>query len=94
MEDTVHGSVESGDRVECGGSGYFLEIIGNCECFQTVTDQVLQYGVDDSVFFVLSLNELQSVCGHACVYDRMSEYKHNSTRPCNVPVVLFDSSYR
>jgi hypothetical protein len=32
--------------------------------------------VDDSVFFDLSLNDLQGVCGHARAYDRMCAFTH------------------
>ena len=35
--------------------------------------------MDDSVFFVLSLNQLQGVCGHASVDHRMCELTHNIT---------------
>jgi hypothetical protein len=49
------------------------------ECFQSAGDQVLHLGVDDSVFFALSLNDLQGVCGHAREYDRMCEFTHNIT---------------
>ena len=51
----------------------FVRWLGNTGCFQSVEYQVLYLGVDDSVFFGLSLNELKGVSGHARVYDRMSE---------------------
>jgi hypothetical protein len=35
---------------------------------------VLQLGVDDSVSFVLSLNDFQGVRGHPHTYDRMCEF--------------------
>ena len=57
----------------------FVRSLGNTGCFQSVGYQVLNLGVDDSVFFGLSLNELQGVCGHAHTYPLMSEYKHNNT---------------
>ncbi len=57
----------------------FVRSLGTSECFQSAGDQVLQRGVDDSVFFTLSLNDLQGVCGHARAYDRMCEFTHNNT---------------
>jgi hypothetical protein len=45
--------------------------LGTAECFQSVGDQVLHLGVDDSVFFTVSLNDFQGVCGHVRVYDHM-----------------------
>ena len=57
----------------------FVRALGDAQCFQSAGDQVLQLGVDDSVFFDLSLNDLQGVCGHARAYDRMCEFTHNST---------------
>jgi hypothetical protein len=57
----------------------FVRSLGPAECFQSAGDQLLQLGVDDSVFFALSLNELEGVCGHTRVYHRMCEFKHNST---------------
>jgi hypothetical protein len=57
----------------------FLRSLGTPECFQSAGDQVLELGVDVSVFFGLSVNELQGVCGHARPYDRMCEFTHNST---------------
>jgi hypothetical protein len=57
----------------------FVRSLGASQCFQSAGDQVLQLGVDDSVFFDLSLNDLQGVCGHTRVYDRMCEFTHNST---------------
>jgi hypothetical protein len=55
------------------GLGFAL---GTAQCFQSAGDQVLQLGVDDSVFFDLSLNDLEGVCGHARAYDRMCEFTH------------------
>ncbi len=52
---------------------------GSPECSQSVGDQVLHLGVDDSVFFGLSVNEFQGVCGHARVYDHLCEFRHNTT---------------
>jgi hypothetical protein len=34
--------------------------------------------VDDSIFFGLSVNEFQGVCGHVHTYDHMCEYTHNN----------------
>ena len=36
----------------------FVGSLGPDECFQSGGDQVIQFGVEDSLFFVLSLNEL------------------------------------
>jgi hypothetical protein len=51
--------------------------LGTADCFQFVGDQALQLGENDSVFFALSLEELQGVCGHARAYDHMCECKQN-----------------
>jgi hypothetical protein len=59
----------------------FLRSLGPAECFQSVGDAVLDHGVDVSVFFELSLNELQGVCGHARAFARMCECKHRNTHP-------------
>jgi hypothetical protein len=45
--------------------GTFFRSLGTVVCFQSTGHQVLQVGVDVSVFFTLSLNDLQGVCGHA-----------------------------
>ncbi len=73
MEVTAHGSVEPQDPHEWSAETVvaFIRSLGPSECFQSAGDQVLQLGVDDSVFFALSLNELQGVCGHAGVYHHM-----------------------
>ena len=34
----------------------FVRVLGSGQCFQSVTDQVLQLGVDDSVFFEILVN--------------------------------------
>ena len=112
IEDTSHGSVESGDPgvfvcfittqisvdqsnrlFNLKGSTWsteeaatFLRSLGPAECFQSATDKVLQHGVDDSVFFELSLNELQAVCGHVRSYFHMCEYKHSTTDACVITV--------
>ena len=67
MEVTVDVSVELEDPHECRPEqvATFLRSLGTAECFQSAGDQVLQLGVDDSVFFGLSVNELQGVSGHA-----------------------------
>ncbi len=49
----------------------FVRALGAAQCFQSAGDQVLLLGVDVSVLFDLSLNDLQGVCGHARAYDRM-----------------------
>jgi hypothetical protein len=81
MQGTAHGSVEPGDPREWSAEGVatFLRSLGTAECFQSAGDEALQHGVDGSVFFELSLNELQGVCGHARAYARMCECKHSST---------------
>ena len=57
----------------------FVRSLGADQCFLSAGDQVLQIGVDDGVFFDLSLNDFQGVCGHARAYDHMCEFTHNST---------------
>ena len=57
----------------------FVRSLGATQCFQSVTDQVMQLGVDGSFFFDLSLNDLQGVCGHDDVYYHMCEFTQNST---------------
>ena len=64
----------------------FLRSLGPAECFQSDGDAVLQYGVDGSVFFELSLTELQGLCGHALAYARMCECKHSSTHASAITV--------
>ena len=64
MEDTVHDSVDPEDPHEWSVDQVSTSVrsLGPAECFQSTGDQVLQLGVelgvDDSVFSVLSLNEL------------------------------------
>ena len=81
MEGTGDDSVEQEDPREWSPQqvATFLRALGTVECFQSATDQVLQLGVDDSVFFELSLDQFQGVCGHARAYARMCEWKHSST---------------
>ena len=43
--------------MELRESGTFVRSLGAVQCFQSAGDQVLQLGVDDSVFFDLSLND-------------------------------------
>ena len=66
MEDTGDDSVESEDPHEwCTEKVVtFLRSLGTAECFQSPGDHVMQLGVDVSVFFGLSVNELEGVCGH------------------------------
>jgi hypothetical protein len=64
----------------------FVRALGTDQCFQFPADQVLQLGVDDSVFFDLSLNDFQGVCGHPGVYHRMCEFTQNSTDVGENPV--------
>ncbi len=81
MEGTGDGSVEQEDPHEWSSQkvASFLRALGTAEYFQSATDQVLQLGVDGSVFFELSLDQFQGVCGHPRVYARMCECKHSST---------------
>ena len=80
MEGTDDGSVEPDPREWSSEKvATFVRSLGVAQCFQSVGDQVLHLGVDDSVFFDLSLNDLQGVCGHARAYDRMCAFTHNST---------------
>jgi hypothetical protein len=67
MEDTDDGSVEPEDPHEWSPEkvATFVRGLGAAQCFQSAGDQVLQLGVDGSVFFDLSLNDLEGVCGHA-----------------------------
>ena len=55
MEVTAHGSVEPQDPHEWSAETVvaFIRSLGPSECFQSAGDQVLQLGVDDSVFFAL-----------------------------------------
>jgi hypothetical protein len=52
----------------------FVRPLGTGQCFQSAGDQVLRLGVDDSVFFDLSLNDLEGVCGHSDVYHHLCEF--------------------
>ena len=81
MEGTGDGSVEPQDPREWSSEkvATFVRSLGTAECFQSAGHQVLQLGVDGSVFFALSLNDLQGVWGHARAYDRICEFTHNST---------------
>jgi hypothetical protein len=54
----------------------FVRSLGGAQCFQSAGDQVLHLGVDVSVFFDLSLNDLQGVCGHARTDARASTVVH------------------
>ncbi len=78
MEDTGDDNVDprewSSENVTT-----FVRSLGTSECFQSAGDQVLQFGVDVGVFFTLSLNDFQGICGHARAYDHMCEFTHNST---------------
>ena len=58
MEDTDDGSVEPEDPHEWSSEevATFVRVLGTGQCFQSVTDQVLQLGVDDSVFFEILVN--------------------------------------
>jgi hypothetical protein len=77
MEGTDDGSVEPDPREWSSEKvATFVRSLGAAQCFQSAGDQVLQLGVDGSVVFDLSLNDLQGVCGHARAYDRMCACTH------------------
>ena len=78
--------------MECRERVTFVRSLGPAECFQSAGDRVLYLGVDDSVFFVLSLNDLEGVCGHARAYHRMCEFTHNNTDARASTVVQTDHS--
>jgi hypothetical protein len=81
MDGTDDDSVEAEDPHEWSPEKVvtFVRGLGASQCFQSAGDQVLELGVDDSVFFDLSLNDFQGVCGHARAYDHMCAFTHNST---------------
>jgi hypothetical protein len=58
IEDTGEDSEELEDPHEWSSEKVtvFVRSLGTTECFQSGGDQVLQLGVDDSVFFGLSVN--------------------------------------
>jgi hypothetical protein len=58
IEDTGEDSEELEDPHEWSSEKVtvFVRSLGTTECFQSAGDQVLQLGVDDSVFFGLSVN--------------------------------------
>ncbi len=60
MEDTDDGSVDPEDPREWSPEKVdtFVRALGDAQCFQSAGDQVLLLGVDDSVIFDLSLNDL------------------------------------
>ncbi len=60
MEGTGDDSVEPEDPHEWSPEkvATFVRVLGDTQCFQSAGDQVLLLGVDDSVFFDLSLNYL------------------------------------
>ena len=70
----------------------FVRALGTVQCFQSDTDQVLELGVDDSVFFELSLIDLQGVRGHAGVCHHMCTFTQNSTDACAITVAQTDHS--
>jgi hypothetical protein len=69
MEDTGDGSVEPDPREWSSEKvATFVRALGGAQCFQSATDQVVQLGVDGSVFFDLSLNDLQGVRGQMRIW--------------------------
>ena len=95
MEDPDDDSVEQEDPREWRPEEVpsFLRSLGGAQCFQSATDQVLQLGVDDSVFFDLSLNDLQGLCGHAAAYHHMCEFTQNSTDTCARTVTVTQTDH-
>ena len=90
MEGTGDGSVEhewSPHQVAT-----FLRALGTAECFQSAADQVLQLGVDGSLFCELSVIDLQGVRGHAGACHRMCEFTQNSTDARAITVAQTDHS--
>ena len=81
MEGTGDVSVEAEDPLEWSSEkvATFVRGLGGAQCFQSASDQVFQLGVDGSVFFELSINDFQGVCGHAGPYHRMCEFTQNIT---------------
>ncbi len=79
MEGTGDDSVEEEDPREWSPQkvASFLRSLGTAECFQSVTRQVLLFGVDDSLFCQLSVIDLQGVRGHAGACHRMCEFTQN-----------------
>ncbi len=66
MEVTGDDTVETEDPREWNSEKVttFVRSLRTVECFQSTGDQVLDLGVDNSVFCTLSLNTCQGVCGH------------------------------
>ena len=94
VEDTGDGSVEQEDPREWSSEkvSTFVRTLGGAQYFQSVSDQVLQLGVDDSVFFDLSLNDFQGVCGHPDECHRMCEFTQNRTEARASTVAQTDHS--
>jgi len=94
MEGTGDGSVEPEDPHEWSSEkvATFVRALGGAQCFQSAEDQVLQLGVDGSVFFELSLIDLQGVCGHAGACHHMCEFTQNSTDARAITVAQTDHS--
>jgi len=94
MEDTGDDSEDPEEPHEWSSEkvATFVRALGDAQCFQSAGDQVLQLGVDGSVFFELSLDQLQGVCGHARAYARMCECKHSSTDVHAIMVAQTDHS--
>ncbi len=94
MKDTGDDSVEWEDQQEQSSEKVttFVRSLGTTECFQSTGDQVLVFGVDDSVFFGLSVKDLKGVCGDSREYDNMCEFTHNSTDERSRTVTQSDNS--
>ena len=94
MEGTGDGSVEQEDPREWSPQkvASFLRALGTAEYFQSAADQVLQLGVDGSLFCELSVIDLQGVRGHAGTCHRMCEFTQNSKDARTITVAQTDHS--
>jgi hypothetical protein len=64
----------------------FVRSLGTATCFQSTGHQVIQVGVDDSVFFTLSLNDSQGVCGYEIHTRQIPCQKRTGTGTVSGPV--------
>ena len=94
MEGTGDGSVEQEDPREWSSEKVptFVRDLGGPQCFQSASDQVPEVGVDVSVFFELSLIDLEGVRGHAGACHRMCAFTQNSTDARAIAVAQTDHS--
>ena len=94
MEDTGDDSVDQEDPHEWSSQkvASFLRALGTADYFQSAADQVLQLGVDGSLFCELSVIDLEGVRGHADACHRMCEFTQNSTDARAITVAQTDHS--